>query len=95
MNFQLARDKDFLEHFDFKNAQGRPIALPAGEFKIILERGGFSRDYTVANGGLRRQMNRINWRIPAADTKDFEFSTMYYTLYLNNQEVTRGVLKIQ
>lgn len=94
MNFLLVRGNDFEEHFDFKNAQGKPIAMPTGQFRIILERGGFAREYTVGNG-LSRLMNRVSWRIPAAQSQDFEFSTMYYTLYLNDQELARGVLRIQ
>lgn len=95
MNFLLVRGKDFQEHFDFKNAQGKPIALPAGVFKVVLERGGFAREYTILNRGLSRTMNRITWRIPSSESLGFEFNTMYYTLYLDDRELARGVLKIQ
>jgi len=95
MNFTMTRGKDFYEFFEFKNSQGKPIAMPSGKFRVVLERGGFAKEYTVLNGGLQRLRNRVNWRIPASDTADFEFSTMYYTLYLEDRELIRGVIKVQ
>lgn len=95
MNFVMTRGKEFAEHFDFKNAQGKPIAMPSGHFRVVLERGGFAREYTVLNGGLSRLTNRVNWRIPASDTADFGFNTLYYTLYLEDRELARGVIKVQ
>jgi hypothetical protein len=94
MNFLLVRGKDFQEFFDFKNSQGRLIPLPAGKFSVVLERAGFAREYTPGNG-LSLQRNRIVWGIKAEEAEDFEFATMYYTLYLNNQEITRGILRVQ
>ena len=95
MNFTLVKGKDFTEHFDFKNEQGKSIALPPGTFRVILERGEFVREYTVLNRGLSRLRNRISWRIPAEESASFDFTTMYYTLYLEDREITRGMLKIQ
>lgn len=95
MNFVMTSGKDFLEFFEFKNAQGKPIAMPSGQFRIVLERGAFAREYTVLNGGLQRLMNRVNWRIPAADIENFDYNTLYYTLYLEDRELARGVIKVQ
>lgn len=95
MNFVLTRGKPFREFFEFKNAQGRPITMPAGEFRLVLERGSFVREYNVARGGLQRSMNKINWTIAAEDTVDFEFSTLYYTLYLDDRELVRGIIRVQ
>lgn len=95
MNFSLVRGKDFSEHFDFKNAAGKPIALPNGSFRIVVEHGGLAREYTVMNGGLSRLRNRVNWTISARQSADFEFNTLYYTLYLDDEEITRGLLRIQ
>lgn len=95
MNFLLVKGKDFEEFFEFKNTQGKPIAMPSGVFKLILERGSFAREYTVLNNGLSRMMNKITWRIPAAQSQDFDFSAMYYTLYLDDRELARGVLRVQ
>lgn len=94
MNFLLVRGRDFQEHFDFKNGQGKLIPLPAGKFRVVLERGGFAREYTSGNG-LSLQRNRVIWSIKGEQSNDFEFTTMYYTLYLNDREITRGVLKVQ
>lgn len=94
MNFFMKKGQPFAEYFDFKNARGESIALPAGSFRVVLERGGFAKEYTYGNG-LDRLANRINWRIPASETESFVYSTMYYTLYLEDTEITRGVLKIQ
>lgn len=95
MNFTLVRGKDFSEVFDFKNQAGKSIALPNGQFKVVLERGTFAKEFTVLNGGLSRLRNRVTWTISANDTADFDFATMYYTLYLDDSEITRGILRIQ
>lgn len=95
MNFILTKGRDFSEHFNFRNAQGRAVALPSGTFRIALERGSFIQEYTVENGGLARYSGRLDWRISSKDSQDFDFTTMYYTLYLNDSEVTRGILRVQ
>lgn len=94
MDFFLRRGVAFKEQFNFKNDKGKPLPVPGGLYKIILERGTFAREYR-ANSGLSRLRSALVWEISAEESLDFEFSTMYYTLYLNDQEVTRGVLKIQ
>ena len=94
MNFTLIRGRDFSENLDFKNAQGKPIALPSGSFRILLERGTFAREYTPG-AGLTRMRNGLVWKISAQESNDFEFTTMYYTLYLNDNEIIRGILRIQ
>jgi hypothetical protein len=94
MNFTLFKGKDFRETFDFKNSQGKSIALPPGNFSVVLERGGFAKEYTVANGGLTRSYNSVGWKIAKEDSSNFEFTTMYYTLYLEDREITRGLLRI-
>lgn len=94
MNFLWVRGRDFQESFDFKNGTGKPIALPAGKYRVVLERGGFAREYTQGKG-LVLQRTKILWTIKANQADDFEFTTMYYTLYLNDEEITRGILRIQ
>lgn len=95
MDFIAVRGRGFQENFDFKNSQGKPIAVPPGTFKVVLERGTYAREYTTANHGLAKLRNQIIWNIPAGETKDFAYNTLYYTLYLDDQEVTRGLLKVQ
>ena len=94
MDFVLFRGRDFSEPFNFKNAAGKLITMPNGEYKLILERGLWAKEYKV-NSGLTRGRTQITWRIPAEESKDFAYSTMYYTLYLNDDELARGVLRIQ
>lgn len=94
MNFVLTKGKNFHEFFEFKNAQGRSINMPSGTFRIILERGSFVREYTK-NNGLLCMPTRVDWKIPAEVTADFEFNTLYYTLYLDDRELTRGIVKVQ
>jgi hypothetical protein len=92
VNFTLRSGRPFSESFDFKNAQGKPISLPAGRFKLVLERGQYAREFTEG-AGLTRQRTSLLWKV--SDKENFEFSTMYYTLYLNDKEVTRGVLSVE
>ena len=94
MDFLLTRGRDFQEHFDFKNNRGKPISAPAGSYKLTVTRGDFAREYTPGRG-LSRQRTGIIWKIPAKETQDFEYRTLYYTLYVDDQELVRGVLKVQ
>jgi len=94
MDFVLIRGKDFSEPFNFKNAHGKSIAMPNGVYKIVLERGTWAREYTLYHG-LSRTRNQITWMIPAEESADFAYNVMYYTLYLNDDELARGVLRIQ
>lgn len=95
MNFTLVKGKDFEEHFDFKNSEGKTIALPQGQFRVVLEHGAFAREYTVQNRGLVKSRSRVVWRVAGTDSNDFEFTVMYYTLYLNDEEITRGIVRVQ
>lgn len=94
MDFFLRKGVDFIEHFNFKNDAGKDIALPSGVFKLYLVRGSFAREYTVG-AGLVRNRNSIVWKITKEQSQDFEYSTLYYTLYLDDTELVRGVLKVQ
>lgn len=94
MDFLLTRGRDFQEHFDFKNDRGQPITAPNGVYKLTVTRGDFAREYTSGRG-LSRQHTGLIWKIPASETKDFAYRTLYYTLYVDDQELVRGVLKVQ
>lgn len=94
MDFLLTKGEAFEERFDFKNDKQKAIALPAGEYRIVLQRGTWVREYRV-NSGLSRTRTSITWKIPASATQDFEYRTLYYTLYLNDSELVRGVIKVQ
>jgi hypothetical protein len=95
MDFLLVKGRAFKEHFNFKNENGKLRALPNGKYKIVLERGAFAREYTVENRGLMKQRTEITWNISAQESANFEYTTLYYTLYLDETELARGVLKIQ
>lgn len=94
MDFLLYKGRNFTEHFDFKTKDQKPKALPNGVYRVVVERGSFAREYTVGEG-LTRQRTTLIWKISAEETLDFEYTTMYYTLYLDDTELARGVLKIQ
>lgn len=94
MDFLLTRGRDFQEHFDFKNEKGQPLSTPAGVYRLLVTRGDFAREYTAGHG-LSRQRTGIIWKISAKETQDFEYRTLYYTLYVDDQELARGVLKVQ
>lgn len=94
MDFLLKKGIDFRENFDFKNENHKAIVVPAGEYRLILERGEFGREYRVGSG-LTKTRNTITWFISGKESKNFEFSTLYYTLYMNDVDIVRGVLKVQ
>lgn len=95
MDFTATRGQEFKETFDFKNADGKSIQPPAGEFKLILEHGTYAKEFTVENMGLDRQRTSVAWIISNDETNNFAYNTMYYTLYLESTELARGILRIQ
>ena len=94
MDFTLFRGRDFQETFNFKTADGKSMTIPSGNLRIILERGTFGREYKPGKG-LTKQRTQIVWQISKQESANFDFSTMYYTLYLDDTELARGVLRIQ
>jgi len=94
MDFVLLKGKDFSEPFNFKNAHGKSIAMPNGTYRVVLERGTWAHEYTIGNG-LARTRTNITWTIPAEESANFAYNVMYYTLYLNDDELARGVLRVQ
>lgn len=91
MDFVLFRGKEFSEDFNFKNPEGKSIALPNGDFKLVLERGRFAKVFRLGEG-LTRTRTSVTWTI---DDTDFEYSTLYYTLYLDDKELARGIIRVQ
>ena len=94
MDFLARRGQNFQERFDFKSADNKPIAIPAGELKIFLTHGTYAKEYSLGNG-LNKQRATVFWTIPAAEVDSFAYNTMYYTLVLNDLELARGVLRVQ
>jgi hypothetical protein len=94
MDFVLTRGSSFSEHFDFKNDKGRSLVVPNGLIRLVVEHGDFVREYRVGRG-LTKTRSSIVWNLPAKETNDFAYSTMYYTLYLDDNELARGILRVQ
>lgn len=90
MIFTATRGKAFKEEFSFKNAQGKAVTVPSGDFCLCLERGGVVREYN----NLRISRNAIHWIMTAEETQGLEYSTMYFTLSWNDTELARGVLRV-
>lgn len=95
MDFIARRGEEFRESFDFKNSQGQSIIMPTGTYKLILEHTPYVREFTEDNRGLRRKQAGLIWIIAADETSDFAYNVLYYTLYVDDTELVRGVLRIQ
>lgn len=89
MIFTATRGKAFREEFSFKNEKGQPLAVPSGEYALFLERG-----HAVTEGTLRVTRNTIFWTMTADETAALKYSTMYFHLTFNGQEISRGVLRV-
>lgn len=94
MDFTVKKGEKFSEDFNFKTATGQSIALPAGDYKLIVRHDSFVREYTIGKG-LTKSRTKLVWSLTPAETKDFAYSTMYYTLYMNETELARGILRVQ
>jgi len=93
MDFVLFKGRDFSEPFNFKNPTGKSIYI-SGDIKLILERGSWAREYTPGHG-LSKTRTQVTWTIPSEESANFAYNTMYYTLYLNDTELVRGILRVQ
>lgn len=90
MTFTAFRGRPFKEEFTFKNTSGKVLTVPTGDYKVTLEHGVYVREYT----DLRQTRTTIYWTMTAEETKTLEFSTMYFVLTHNGNEVARGVLRV-
>jgi hypothetical protein len=89
MIFTASRGEAFQETFTFKNAQGRPLSIPLGDYRLTLERGDVVRVVP-----LQVTPSTIYWTMTAEQTRKLEYNTMYFTLSYNGQELSRGVLRV-
>jgi hypothetical protein len=89
MIFTASRGQAFREEFTFKNDKGKPQNVPAGDYRLLLERGGLVREFHP-----RLARNAIQWVMTADETASLEYATMYFVLTLNGQEIARGVLRV-
>lgn len=86
-----SRGQVFEEPFNFKNDKGQELNIPVGTFSLTLERGGFVKQFS----NLPTRNKSIMWRMTADETRALEYETLYFVLYWNGQEVTRGVLRVK
>jgi hypothetical protein len=89
MMFTASKGQPFAEKFEFKNSQGQPLVVPKGEFVLTLERGDL-----VRFPQLRLQRNAVIWNMTAEETAALEYSTMYFHLTFDGQEIARGILRV-
>lgn len=85
------QDQDFKEEFTFKSETGVPVVPPVGNYRLILEHGGFAREYS----NLSRTRTGLVWIIPSAEVTALPYRTLYFTLNFNGGEITRGVLRVE
>lgn len=83
------RGAAFAHPFDFKNEKGQAVAAPAGDYVLHLERGASVREFS-----LQRFRTGVVWNMTAEETQNLEYSTMYFVLNFNGQEIARGVLRV-
>ena len=89
MIFTASKGQPFREEFTFKNEKGKPVAIPRGDYRLVLERGDYVRE-----GNLKIAPNAIYWNMTAEETQALAYSTLYFTLAFNGQEIARGVLRV-
>lgn len=87
--FQARRGAPFTNAFDFKNDKGQSVPAPAGDYRVVLERG-----LTVKEFALQRFRTGVVWNMTAEETEQLEYSTMYFVTYFNGMEIARGVLRV-
>lgn len=85
------RGKPFKEDFTFKDSSGRTIPTPVGAYAVTLSHGNFIKVFSDLNRGPAG----VYWTMTPQDTQGLEYSTLYFVLTFNGQEITRGVLRVQ
>lgn len=91
MILTASRGKPFKEPFSFKNEKGQPVAIPPGEFVLVLEHGEFLTEYR----NLAKTRSTVTWNLTANETEALPYDSLYYTLNLNGEPVDRGILRVQ
>lgn len=91
MMFTALRGRAFKEEFAFKNAAGKDVAVPNGQYVLYLEHGNTVHEFA----NLKTGRSKVFWTMTADETKSLEFDTMYFTLLFNDTEIARGVLRVK
>lgn len=85
------RGKDFHEDFAFKSESGEPVVPPVGDYRLVLEHGGFTKEYARLN----RSHAGVVWALTKDEVESLPYTSFFFTLNLNGQEIARGVLRVQ
>lgn len=84
------RGKSFAEPFNFKNEEGEPVNVPTGHYTVSLTRGDYARIFE----NLRTIRTAVVWSLTADDVATLPYSSLYFTLNFNGEEITRGILRV-
>jgi hypothetical protein len=90
MILTASRGKPFKEEFNFKNAAGKAIAVPSGDYRLLLERGDFVSVYD----NLLKRSNGVVWSLSSSEVDELPYSTLYFAVTFNGGEIARGVLRV-
>ena len=90
MILTATRGQAFKEPFTFKNDKGQLLSAPAGDYRLYLEHGDFSIEYS----NLTKLRSEVVWSLSAGETTALPYSTLYFRLTYNGEELTRGVLRV-
>lgn len=91
MILTATRGEAFEEPFNFKNDIGQELNIPIGSFSVTLERGDFVKQFDK----LPTRGKSIIWKMTADETGDLQYETLYFVLFFEEHEVTRGVLRVR
>lgn len=94
IDFIVKRGEPFTDKFDFKDSAGKPINAPSGDYRLVVEHGDYAKVFSIGRG-LKKQRNGVVWSMSESETLDLQYSVMYYVLYFNDNELARGVLRMQ
>lgn len=84
------RGQVFTESFNFKNAKGKLIAAPAGDYILTLEHGAY-----VTQTRLPAQRAGVVWQLSKNEVEALPYSNFYFSLTYNGAEIARGVLRVE
>lgn len=90
MILTATRGQSFREPFTFKDANGRPAVIPQGSYRLILEHAPWSAEC----GSLARSRGELIWSLTEQEVADLPYSTVYFRLTFNGEELARGVLRV-
>lgn len=91
MILTATRGQVFKEPFVFKNEKGQPLGAPSGDYRVYLEHGN---DFAIEFSNLTKLRSEVVWSMSGAQTAGLPYSTFYFRLTYNGEELARGVLRV-